>query len=406
MASSIFQGAFYPAFLFLLFVFPAMSSYTKLRYIMYLTGQHNVVPEPSLVENITHVALAFMRSETFNVPNQTAWDLFTTVSEVRSKFPNSAKIMVAIGGWGNTDGFSTAAKTAESRDLFAQNVARMVEQTGADGIDIDWEYPGGNGEDYKTHPNSEKAWEIPAYPLLLSQLRTSLGPSKLISAAVPGLPRDMLAFTAASVPQISQSIDFWNIMTYDMFNRRDNVTKHHTGLQLSLQAIDAYLERGVSAEKANLGLAFYTKWYKTDPIANATCAKQPVGCPTALMEDPTTGADLGKVGGFSYHDPVPSDFAPSWTKALANGVYDEIGGGHYYWDADEDLYWSWDTSAAILKKFPDVIEKKRLGGVFAWGLGEDAPEFEHLTTSNEGVAEWLGNGKEEQGKREFERTLC
>ena len=53
----------------------------------------------------------------------------------------------------------------------------------------------GNGEDYKQIPTSEKAWEIEAYPLLISEIRSALGSNKLISAAVPGLPRDMLAFT-------------------------------------------------------------------------------------------------------------------------------------------------------------------------------------------------------------------
>jgi GH18 family chitinase len=85
------------------------------------------------VENITHVELAFMRPGSFNVVNQTTWDMFTTVGEVRPKFPNSTKIMVAIGGWGDTDGFSVGAKTNESRKLFAENIAKMVETTGADG---------------------------------------------------------------------------------------------------------------------------------------------------------------------------------------------------------------------------------------------------------------------------------
>ena len=42
--------------------------------------------------------------------------------------------MVAIGGWGDTDSFSKAAKTEGSRALFARNVARMVKETGADGM--------------------------------------------------------------------------------------------------------------------------------------------------------------------------------------------------------------------------------------------------------------------------------
>ena len=66
--------------------------------------------------------------------------------------------MVAIGGWGDSDGFSQAAASGESRKLFAKNVKAMVDETGADGncrlyclisfsnwkigVDIDWEYPG------------------------------------------------------------------------------------------------------------------------------------------------------------------------------------------------------------------------------------------------------------------------
>lgn len=95
--------------------------------------QHNVVPELSLVSRVTHVALAFMRSEVFNVPQQSEWPLFTSVAEVRPKFAKGTKIQVAIGGWGNTDGFSQAAKTNESRRLFAENVKAMVDTTGADG---------------------------------------------------------------------------------------------------------------------------------------------------------------------------------------------------------------------------------------------------------------------------------
>ena len=43
-----------------------------------------------------------------------------------------------------------------------------------------------------------------------------------MSAAVPGNQRDMLAFTGDTLPKISSSLDFLNIMTYDLLNRRDN----------------------------------------------------------------------------------------------------------------------------------------------------------------------------------------
>lgn len=107
-----------------------------------LPSQHNVVPEPALIVDITHVAIAFMQSSTFNQANISSFPLFATVKEVRAKFAKGTAIMVAIGGWGDTNGFSQAAKTEKSRRQFAQNVKFMVDITGADGVDVDWEYPG------------------------------------------------------------------------------------------------------------------------------------------------------------------------------------------------------------------------------------------------------------------------
>jgi GH18 family chitinase len=186
----------------------------------------------------------------------------------------------------------------------------------------------------------------------------------------------MLAFAKATVPTINACLDFWNVMTYDMMNRRDSVTKHHTGIGLSLDAVDAYVENGVPPAKVNLGFAFYLKWFKTDPRGG--CDKNPIGCKTVLMEDPVTGADLGQGGGFSWHDGVPPGDVISFNKALVGGKYDDEEGGHYFWDSDENRWWTWDTPQAIAKKFPAIVERKGLGGVFAWGLGEDAPDWDHL----------------------------
>ena len=83
-----------------------------------------------------------MKSDLFNEPGRTDWPLFMTVDEVRAKFPEQTKLMVAIGGWGDTLGFSAAALNDETRKRFAENVASMVAATGADGVDVDWEYPG------------------------------------------------------------------------------------------------------------------------------------------------------------------------------------------------------------------------------------------------------------------------
>ncbi|KFY86191.1 hypothetical protein V498_07576 [Pseudogymnoascus sp. VKM F-4517 (FW-2822)] len=363
---------------------------SKPKCLMYLTGQHNIVPDASLVSEITHVALAFMTPAVFNQPDPAtaSFPFFTSIAAIRSKFAAGTKVMVAIGGWGDTKGFSTGAATQESRKLFAQNIKQMVASTGADGVDIDWEYPGGNGEDWKQVPNTEKAWEIDAYPQLLADIRSALGPDKLISAAVPGLERDMLAFSKDNLSKINQTLDFFNIMTYDLMNRRDTVTKHHTGLEISLESINTYLTNGLPPNKALLGFAFYIKWFKIVPGQNSK--DSPVGLKTVLMEDPVTGADLGQAGAFSWHDEVPASLVPSFNRAMEQGRYDDQHGGHYFLDETENRFWSWDTPEALRKKFPAVVKKLELGGVFAWGLGEDAPEWKHLKALTAGFGEARG----------------
>lgn len=84
-----------------------------------------------------------MRSDTFNVDETPSeFPLFTTVETARSKFKPGTKVTVAIGGWGDSKGFEEAASDDASRKRWARQVNAMVEATGADGIDIDWEYPG------------------------------------------------------------------------------------------------------------------------------------------------------------------------------------------------------------------------------------------------------------------------
>ncbi|KAJ4246630.1 hypothetical protein NW762_013573 [Fusarium torreyae] len=374
----------------------AASSAEPFRCIMYLTGhisQHDIVPPKNELQEISHVIIAFMRSEFFNVDDQPdEYPLFTSISDVWNRVPDHTKVMVAIGGWGDTRGFEEAAKTEFSRKRWARQVAAMLDATGADGVDIDWEYPGGNRDDYKEIPNSEREWEIEAFVSLLQELRAALGPNKVLSAAVPGKEVDLMAFTSDTVPRIMKEVDFLNVMTYDLMNRRNSLTTHHSGVSDSQDAVQRYIDRGAPSSKLNLGFGYYVKWFMTekcDPV-------NPVGCPTQLLEDPKTGADLGKTGGFSWHDETPHDVAASFDRAQTEGRYDSDG-SYYYWDAQELRWWTFDTEKSIGTKFDRVMPKLKVGGVFAWGIGEDAPNYKHFkaTAKKVGKIRTGGDAKDE-----------
>lgn len=266
------------------------------------------------------------------------------------------------------------------------------------GIDIDWEYPGGNGEDYKQVPNSDKEWEIEAYTLLLGEIRAALGSNKLMTAAVPGLERDMLAFTPKSVPRIMEHLDYLNVMTYDLMNRRDTVTKHHSSVAGSRAALQAYASRGAPAEKLILGLGFYVKWFRVDPDGGcAADGGSPVGCKTLPLEDPETGADLGNAGGFSWHDQVPEELRKSFQRASVNTSYDFGEGATYHYDAEESIWWTYDEgrNGDIASKIKTLRSEMNLGGVFAWGLGEDGTSFRRLAYLIDAMADPDLPGKNE-----------
>ena len=239
----------------------------------------------------------------------------------------------------------------------------------------------GNRDDYKQTPNSERVWEIEAFVLLLQELRAALGTDKIISIAVPGMERDLMAFTSSTIPRIIREVDFINVMTYDLMNRRDTTVQHHSGVASSRDSIKRYIARGAPSHQLNIGLGYYVKWFMTENCDPSSI----IGCPAQLLEDPNTGADLGRTSAFSWHDQIPVELADSFQRATTEGQYFEDG-SFGYWDAKERRWWSFDTPQVITQKFDRVYKPLRLGGVFAWGLGEDAPAFEHLKATSDGVA--------------------
>ncbi|KAF7157692.1 hypothetical protein CNMCM6106_003545 [Aspergillus hiratsukae] len=417
---------------FLMFSLMAVQAVMGLNFAMYHTVD---LPGSDLTQGITHAIMAFAPSKQFN--SDSSFTPFESVENMRKRFGPDTKVMIAIGGWGDTAGFSDAAKDEASRTRYAKNVATMINNLGFDGVDIDWEYPGGNGDDYKKVPNSQKTSEIETYPLFLQAIRDAIGKDKVLSIAVPGKRIDMIAFTKEQGPKIWSSVDMVNVMSYDLMNRRDNVTNHHTSVVGSLDTIKAYEEIGLDTAKMNLGFAYYAKWFTTDP--NSDCAEHPIGCAVVTLENPD-GSDAGTSGaltfekstmaappdnlktttdgtcGYAKGTKCPSgsccsqygncgtgnDFCQagclsdygeckgisvtdSWRRALKDGKTDEQAGGQYYWDSTLNLFWTWDTPALIDRKFKDIVAAEKLGGVMAWSLGEDTLNWEHLKAMQKGV---------------------
>ncbi|KAI4859925.1 glycoside hydrolase family 18 protein [Hypoxylon rubiginosum] len=340
------------------------------RFAMYYDQWHTASPSKDQMAGITHVITAFAGTTLFTSDPAGSYAPFVDAATLRTQFDEGTKICMAIGGWGDTAGYSVGQKDDASRKLYAKNVASTLDSLGYDCVDVDWEYPGGNGEDYKQNPNSGKADEIANYALLLQEIKSAIG-DKELSIAVPGLERDMIAFTAEQVPKISAAVDVVNVMTYDLMNRRDTTTSHHTSVKGSLATVDRYISLGMEASKMNLGFAFYAKYFKTQ----GQCA-QPVGCPTVLLED-ADGGDTGQSGAITFlENPA----------ALASGQADADEGGQWYWDPSTSYFWTWDTPEFVAQKFDQIVKARGLGGVMAWSLGEDSADWTYVKALQAGLA--------------------
>lgn len=55
------------------------------------------------------------------------------------------EILLSVGGWDGSAGFSDAAASTASRERFAQSCLDLILELGLNGVDIDWEYPVSGG---------------------------------------------------------------------------------------------------------------------------------------------------------------------------------------------------------------------------------------------------------------------
>ncbi|EXL99228.1 chitinase [Fusarium odoratissimum NRRL 54006] len=406
------------------------------RNIIYYDQWHtDDLPPKDVTHSVTHVMMSFANSSLFTTEPSGKYEPFQPLKQVRALFDHDIKVCLAIGGWGDNAGFDAGLKTDRSRERFARNVASTLDRLGYDCVDIDMEYPGGNGADYKQVVNSKKTYEIQAFPKLLKEIKKFIG-SKELSIAVPGLERDMIAYVPSETPLIEKSVDFVNVMTYDLMNRRDSYTTHHVSVKGAARAIDKYLSLGFPAHKLVLGIPFYAKWFTTKQGYKCT---NPIGCPTELLENPKDGSDTGKSGSMTFEaanfvsaptnlTTTPDatcgagtffkcatggccaasgwcgdtaahcgtgcqsayghcdgiDLSASFHEALDKGKTDKANGGQWYWDAPNRIFWSWDTPELIAEKISLLAKTRGVKSVMAWALALDSHDWSHLKAMQQG----------------------
>ncbi|WP_253298212.1 glycosyl hydrolase family 18 protein [Paenibacillus sp. MSJ-34] len=179
------------------------------------------------------------------------------LTSLKTSYPH-LKVLVSVGGWGNTGGFPTVASTDANRTAFANNAVSFMRTYRLDGLDLDWEYPTANDRQNYTKLIQKLREVFDA----ASAADGRTGSNKyLITAAMPSGPYGLEGIDLGAVHPY---FDFINDMTYDM---HENSNTHHTSLYTSSlspnysghKSIQLYKNAGVPSAKLMLGGAFYSR---------------------------------------------------------------------------------------------------------------------------------------------------
>lgn len=269
---------------------------------------------------LTHINYAFILPTSSGgfQPLENASKLQSLVTAAHA---NNVKVFVSVGGWNNGDdsAFESFAASASGRTTFTNNVISLVNQYGLDGIDIDWEYPndGASANNYAS---------------LMQQLSTEMhNRGKLLTAAV-------VSYGGSSIlNSVFGYVDFLNIMAYDEGGA------NHSTYDLAVTSLNYWINRGLPAAKANLGVPFYGR--SSSEFVDYKVILQRGGSPNA-----------DSFQGIGYNG-IPT------MKSKTNLAFDRGAGGIMIWELSEDA-----TGAnSLLSAIHDVVVSR--GGTGNPGTG-------------------------------------
>ncbi|MBZ5857857.1 glycoside hydrolase family 18 protein [Flavihumibacter profundi] len=322
----------------------------KRSVIAYYTGDENTIRKYPLA-SLTHIIYSFLKLEgdtlAFIRPEQQ--QTLRSLVALKKKFPQ-LKVEVSLGGWGGCQPCSQSFASAGVRQKFSASVVKLLTAYGADGLDLDWEYPGIEG--FPGHHWMKE--DVANFTELVRSLRSAMGQRYELSFAAGGFTR----FLEESIDwkQVMPLVDRVNLMTYDLVNGYSRTTGHHTALHATEKqpeatdhCVDYLLKLGVPSEKLVIGAAFYARVWKNVPSENNGLF-QPGEFKT-MISYKDFGNELSTANGFV-------------------SFWDDASKAPYSYNARKLEFATYDNERSIAEKTKYVLDKK-LGGIMFWELSGD-----------------------------------
>lgn len=244
-------------------LFAQQTAAKKCNIIAYYTGDSAEIDKYD-VASLSHIIFSFthIKGSTLTVDKMRDTITIRKLVALKKTYPN-LKIILSMGGWGGCEFCSQGFSTEAGRKEFASSSKHILQYFGADGIDLDWEYP-----TIKGHPGHQYIPEDKDnFTNLLKEMRKAYGKKYEISFAAGGYTDYILHSVdwAALMPYV----DRVNLMTYDLVHGYSVVSGHHTPLYSTMQqresianAIYMLDSLHVPLNKMVIGSAFYARVFK------------------------------------------------------------------------------------------------------------------------------------------------
>lgn len=257
---------------------PESVDYSLFDILYFCESRNEFPPSQSLLTCARHPAAFAIPAQDFSL-YFTQWNSVDILQRlIKNGHANGKKVCITIGGWTGSQYFSTAVENSANRETFAQNIANMVSLYGADGVDIDWEYPGQSG----ASGNIVQGGDTANLLTFLALLRQKLGSSAIISLATPlNVWYDSTGAPSTDVSAFAQYIDHVLLMNYDVWgassNPGPNAPMNYCGNSWqpgsnAVNAVKNWKAAGMPANKIMLGLPSYG--YVSDSTATTLIHKR------------------------------------------------------------------------------------------------------------------------------------
>jgi len=177
------------------------------------------------------------------------------------------KILISLGGWGHSDGFSPMAANAANRANFIKNITDFCLDYGYDGMDIDWEFPTNMTDTYNL-------------TLLVHELRQAFNEQDSTLLLTMAVPAGSWYGQWFDFSALKADVDWFGVMTYDFHGSWSDHAGHNSPLYAppndpcgSVHDGIQYIRftRNVPRQKIVLGIPFYGRKF----IAPALYAPKP-----------------------------------------------------------------------------------------------------------------------------------